>query len=352
MQYQLKALCKKLGVTFSGNGALLLTHVCGLDSLSSGGVAYLSNTSAVARAATPSDVAKLINEGLKGIATDNIAIVVSPEIHSDSHNLIHTDDPLALHAKIALMLHPLPAASGAIHASAVIGNRVVIGKNVTIDAGVVLYDDVSIGDNTVLRAGVVIMHGVSIGEDTYCYPNVVVRDGCRIGNRVTLHPCAVIGADGHGYFQRDGKNIKNPQVGIAIIEDDVEVGACTTIDRGRMNDTIVRAGTKLDNQIQIAHNAEIGANSLISAQCAIGGSAKTGSNLIMGGQAAIKDHVTVGSNVSVAARGVITSNVGDGVVIGGMPGRPMNEWIKTQAYINRLDGLYEKVRKLEQALRE
>ncbi len=352
MSYRLKELCKKLGVSFSGNGELELTHVCGLDGLGAGGVAYLSNTSSVARASTPADVARLINEGLKGIDSDNLAIVVSKEVQSDSHNLIHTDDPQALHGQIALLLHPHPKSSREIHPSVVIGMNTEIGKNVTMDAGVVVYDDVKIGDNTVLRAGVVVMHGVTIGKDSYLYPNVVVRDGCKIGDRVILHPCAVIGADGHGYFQREGKNIKNPQVGIAIIEDDVDVGSCATVDRGRMSDTIVRQGAKLDNQVQIAHNADVGANALISAHCAIGGSAKIGHNLIMGGQAAIKDHVTVGNNVTVMARAAITCNTADGEVIGGFPGRPQKQWMKSQANINRLDELYEKVRKLEQMLKE
>ena len=191
------------------------------------------------------------------------------------------------------------------------------------------------------------MSEVVIGSDCILYPNVVVQDRSNIGNRVIIQSGAIIGSDGHGYFQRKGVNYKIPQIGIVCIEDDVEVGACTTIDRARFHKTVIKQGSKLDNQVQIAHNVTVGEQALISAQSAVGGSVKAGHHLIMGGQSGIRDNVQIGNNVTAVARAVITSNTQDNEVLGGMPGRPVNQWRKLQSLINRLGELFERVRKLE-----
>jgi UDP-3-O-[3-hydroxymyristoyl] glucosamine N-acyltransferase len=175
----------------------------------------------------------------------------------------------------------------------------------------------------------------------------VVQDKCQIGNRVIIQSGAVIGSDGHGYFQREGVNLKIPQLGIVQIEDDVEVGACTTIDRARFHTTVIKQGSKLDNQVQIAHNVSVGEQALISAQTAVGGSVKAGHHLILGGQSGIRDNVQVGNNVTAVARAVITANTQDNEVLGGMPGRPVNQWRQLQSLINRLGELFDRVRKLE-----
>jgi len=211
----------------------------------------------------------------------------------------------------------------------------------------VIYEGVKIGDNTTLHAGVVIMSEVVIGSDCTFYPNVVVQDRCEIGNRVNIQSGTVIGSDGHGYFQREGVNHKIPQLGIVCIEDDVEIGACTTIDRARFHTTVIKQGSKLDNQVQIAHNVSVGEQALISAQSAVGGSVKAGHHLILGGQSGIRDNVQVGNNVTAVARAVITANTQDNEVMGGMPGRPVSQWRKLQSLINRLGELFERVRKLE-----
>ena len=191
------------------------------------------------------------------------------------------------------------------------------------------------------------MSEVVIGSDCILYPNVVVHDRSNIGSRVIIQSGAIIGSDGHGYFQRKGVNYKIPQIGIVCIEDDVEVGACTTIDRARFHKTIIKQGSKLDNQVQIAHNVTVGEQALISAQSAVGGSVKAGHHLILGGQSGIRDNVQIGNNVTAVARAVITSNTQDNEVLGGMPGRPVNQWRKLQSLITRLGELFERVRKLE-----
>ncbi|MGA1153462.1 MAG: UDP-3-O-(3-hydroxymyristoyl)glucosamine N-acyltransferase [bacterium] len=201
-----------------------------------------------------------------------------------------------------------------------------------------------------IHAGCVLMTDAVIGENCEIFPKAVVQEDCIIGDRVILQSGSVIGADGHGYFQREGVNQKIPQVGRVVIEDDVEIGANTTVDRARFTDTVIKAGSKIDNQVQIAHNVVIGEHALISAQSAIGGSATIGHHLIMGGQTGIRDNVQVGNHVTAVARSVITSNIADKEVVGGMPSRPVSQWRKTQALIHRLEELFDRLKKVESRL--
>jgi UDP-3-O-[3-hydroxymyristoyl] glucosamine N-acyltransferase len=194
------------------------------------------------------------------------------------------------------------------------------------------------------------MPDTNIGKDCILYPNVVIREKCNIGDRVIIHPGAVIGADGFGFFQRDGINLKIPQVGEVIIEDDVEIGACSTIDRGRLEKTIVRQGSKIDNQVQIAHNVEVGAHSLISGQSAIGGSTKIGHHLVLGGQSGIRDNIKVGNNVTVAARGAVSTTTKNNAVLGGSPAIDFEKWRRNVALLNSLESLHERVKQLEELL--
>jgi len=352
MACTLKELSERLGVSFSGNGDLVLTHACGLDNLSPGGVGYITDPKGLASVPLPSGAGTVrkVSSGIEDITADQVAMVVSPEVQSPFHNLIFYKDPLALHVQITNYLHPQPVPEQVTHPTAVVGKNVVLGKDVTLDANVVLCDNVKIGDNTIIRAGVVLMPDTTIGKDCILYPNVVIREKCHIGDRVIIHPGAVIGADGFGFFQRDGINVKIPQVGEVIIEDDVEIGACSTIDRGRLENTIVRQGSKIDNQVQIAHSVEVGAHSLISGQSAIGGSTKTGHHLILGGQSGIRDNIKVGNHVTVAARGAVSTRTKDNVVLGGSPAIEIEKFRRIVVFLNSLETLYERVKRLEELL--
>ena len=349
----LKKLAEKLGLEFSGNADLQITHVCGLDSLQKGGLAYLTSPDGLASVPVPAGMSRHAGISVDEINSSQVALIVSPEVKHDEHNLIFSEDPLATHVEAAKLLHSVtPEIPGlsykkGIHSSACVSKGVKLGKNVKVGPKSVIYEGVKIGDNTTLHAGVVIMSEVVIGSDCTFYPNVVVQDRCEIGNRVIIQSGAVIGSDGHGYFQREGVNHKIPQLGIVCIEDDVEIGACTTIDRARFHTTVIKQGSKLDNQVQIAHNVSVGKQALISAQTAVGGSVKAGHHLILGGQSGIRDNVQVGNNVTAVARAVITANTQDSEVMGGMPGRPVSQWRKLQSLINRLGELFERVRKLE-----
>jgi UDP-3-O-[3-hydroxymyristoyl] glucosamine N-acyltransferase len=353
MTYSVAELSKLLDLNFSGNGDTQIDHACGIDNIKSGGLAYITNPSELANLPTPKGIFDSRQTDLNQIqSTEGSAIIVPIDARAEPHTLIYSDDPIFHHAKATELLHKTTAISHSLHPQATLGKDVVLGEGVTIDAQVVIYDNVTVGNNTIIRAGTVIMDNCIIGEDCLIYPNVSLRENCRIGNRVIIHPGAVLGADGYGYFQRSGKNFKLPQIGGVIIEDDVEIGACTTIDRARFEQTIIGRGSKLDNLVHIAHNVKLGEDSLITAQSGIAGSTSTGHHLIMGGQSGIRDNLKIGDNVTLLARTLVTSKTDDHTTVAGMPSRPIRVWRQIQALINNLDGLFERIKVVEKRIQD
>ncbi|MBU2643857.1 UDP-3-O-(3-hydroxymyristoyl)glucosamine N-acyltransferase, partial [bacterium] len=275
------------------------------------------------------------------------AIIVPHGLNNPALNLIYSNDPIKHHIETTKLLHDPPGHSCSIHPDASVSEKATIGDGVTIDARSVIYEHVSIGKNTIIRAGVVIMANTGIGQDSLIYPNVTIRENCQIGDRVIIHAGAVIGADGFGYYQREGINLKIPQIGRVVIGDDVEIGAGTTIDRARFGETIIGSGSKLDNLIHVAHNVQLGEHALIAAQSGIAGSVKIGHHLMMGGQSGIRDNLKIGNGVTLFARTLITSKTDDHEIVAGMPSRPIKVWRQIQALINSLDNLFERVKRLE-----
>lgn len=210
-----------------------------------------------------------------------------------------------------------------------IGKNVKLGKNVRIYPQVYVGDNVTIGDNTVIKAG------------------VKIYDGCKIGNRCILHSGCVIGADGFGFAPKGDVYEKIPQLGIVVIEDDVEIGANTTIDRATFGQTLIKQGTKLDNLIQIAHNVELGRNNVIAAQAGVAGSAKIGDNNQIGGQVGVAGHLKIGDRNQIGAQAGIPKSVGDGNRLIGYPAVDLKDFAKSIVHIKNLSGLYDRVRKLE-----
>lgn len=239
-----------------------------------------------------------------------------------------------------------------IHPSAVLGKEVVVGRDVSIGACAVLDHNIEIGDRTVIGAGCFIGKDVKVGEDVLIYPNVTLREGTRIGNRVIIHSGTVVGSDGFGYETVDGFHHKISQVGIVVLEDDVELGANVTVDRARFGKTLIKKGTKIDNLVQVAHNVEIGEHGMIVAQVGISGTTKIGNHVTVGGQAAFVGHIEVGDNVIVAARSGVSKDVPSGAILWGSPALPIQEEKRNLAYIRRLGKLFEKVKELEQKIEE
>jgi len=222
-----------------------------------------------------------------------------------------------------------------------------IGENVEISPGVYIGYDVEIGENTKIYPNVVIMEGSKIGKNCIIYPNVTIREACIIGDNVILQPGAVIGSDGFGYIKIEGKNKKLEQIGRVIIENDVELGANTAVDRGAIGDTIIKKGTKIDNLVHIAHNDIIGENCLIIAQVGISGSVEIGNNTTIAGQTGVAGHLKIGNNVTIAAKSGVTNDIPDNMKVSGYPVRNHTEDLKIKVAAGKLPEIIKKVKELE-----
>jgi UDP-3-O-[3-hydroxymyristoyl] glucosamine N-acyltransferase len=321
MKLSLEQLCKKLSLSYSGNGKLIIDHVCGHNSINSHGIAYCTRKKDLNTIDMPEDA----------------AIVAPSGTIAEGKNLIYSEYPLETHVEIARLFYKPPYAAGAVHPAAVLAQDVFLGRNVTIDANVTIYNNVNIGDNTIIRAGTVIMEGSVIGKDCIIDPNVTICERSNIGNRVIINGGAVIGAADLGFYQKDGIHIRIPQVGQVILEDDVEVGPGTVIDRGRLENTIVRKGCKLDAHVLISHNVDLGQHSMIIGQSAIAGSTKTGHHFTAAGQSGVVGHLRIGDNVTLGARGVITKDTPDNIALAGFPAVPHIRWKRNLIILNRID---------------
>lgn len=268
--------------------------------------------------------------------------------------LIRVDDPYAVLSKLleyaSQAMTPQPvgieqpsfiAAGVEVPEDAYIGAFAYIAEGVKLGKGVKIYPQAYIG------------HGVTIGDNTIIYPGAKIYHGCRIGARCIIHAGVVIGADGFGFAPLpDGTYHKIPQIGIVTIEDDVEIGANTTVDRATMGTTLVGRGTKLDNLIQAAHNTEIGSNTVIAAQAGIAGSTKIGDNCMIGGQVGFSGHIHVGNRVQIGAQSGIPNDLADGSRVMGYPAVPLGDFARQSVYIKRLGQLFSRVADLEKSLKK
>ncbi len=237
-----------------------------------------------------------------------------------------------------------------VHPSAVIGDKVVLGDRVSIQANAVIEDDVTIGSGTVIGAGSYIGAESKIGDDCLIYANVVVRERAIIGNRVILQPGAVIGSDGFGYEMDQGKHVKIAQIGYVELGNDVEIGANTTIDRGRFGRTWIGEGTKIDNLVQIAHNVVVGPHSIIVAQTGISGSTTLGRYVTLAGQVGTVGHITIGDKATVTAQAGVSKDVPPGAVVAGHHAIPLKESLRQEAMVRRLPELVKRVQELEEKI--
>ena len=232
-----------------------------------------------------------------------------------------------------------------------ISEEATVGENCYVGDFAVVERGAKIGDNVQIYPQCYIGDNVTIGEGTKLYPGVKIYEGCRIGKNCILHAGAVIGADGFGFAPReDGTFAKIPQLGIVILEDNVEIGANTCIDRAKTDATIVHSGVKLDNLIQLGHNVEVGANTVMSAQVGIAGTTKVGSNCFIAGQVGIADHITVGNGVKIGSKSGIDKSVADGEIRFGYPALPGVQYHRSFAVFRQLPDMAYTLRKLEKAV--
>jgi UDP-3-O-[3-hydroxymyristoyl] glucosamine N-acyltransferase len=243
-------------------------------------------------------------------------------------------------------LYREPEARPGIHATATIGRGARIDAGVSIAAGAVIGEGCVIGEGTMVGANVVVGDGVEIGASCKLFPNVVVYSGSRLGDRVAIHSGSVIGSDGFGYVYRDNAHQKVPHVGRCVIQNDVEIGANTTIDRGSISDTVIGAGTKIDNLVQIAHNVRVGRLCLIVAQAGIAGSTVLDDGVVIGGQVGLGGHITIGKGARVAAQGGVFGDIPAGETWSGYPARPHKEALRAQAALFKLSKIMRPLERL------
>ncbi|WDE97994.1 UDP-3-O-(3-hydroxymyristoyl)glucosamine N-acyltransferase [Lentisphaera profundi] len=261
---------------------------------------------------------------------------------------VSCEDPSASFTKIAdHFAPPIIEYTPGIDSTAHIGQNTTIGENVYIGPGAIIMDGASIDDNSVICANAYVGHHVTIGAYSILYPNSAVRERCEVGQRVILHSSCVIGSDGFGFIPGKDGHKKIPQVGIVQLQDDVEVGSCTTIDRARFGKTIIGEGTKLDNLIQIGHNVIIGKHCFIVSLVAIAGSVQIGNFVTIAGQAGISGHLQIGDGCTIMGKAGVTRDLKPGEVVMGMPATSRREFIADRIQLRKISKLEKRLKELE-----
>lgn len=275
------------------------------------------------------------------------ALLVSEGESFPGRTLLPCANPYAAFAKALRLFHPEAPAPPGIHASAVVDAGSLIASTASVGACAVVGAGASIGERSAIGAGSVIGKGCVIGEDCTLHPRVVLYDGTLIGDRVILHSGCVVGSDGFGYAQEGGTHVKIPQVGRVVIEDDVEIGANTTVDRGALEETRIGRGSKIDNLVQVGHNVVLGAGCILVAQSGISGSTALGAGVVIAGQSGAVGHIRIGDGAKVGAKSAVTKDVPPGGFVTGHPAQDHRLWLRERALVGKLDHVLERLKALE-----
>ena len=332
---RLSELAKHLDCPYKGKGTTPITGVSSLEEADKGDLVFLSK----AKFRKQLDCIKA-----------SAAIIPAGETYDRIPVILSENPQLSFIKAVEYFFQPEKPEPG-IHSLSYISPTAKIEKNVSVGAFAFIGDDVEIGAGSVIYPSVTIYPRTRLGQGCTIHSHVSIREDTTIGKRVIVHNGAVIGSDGYGYIQDKRKvHIKIPQTGVVVIEDDVEIGANTAIDRATLGKTIIRKGTKIDNLVQIAHNVEIGKNVILVAQTGIAGSSKIGNKVIAGGQVGISDHVEIGDNVILAAKTGVTKSVPAGSVVAGIPHLDISEWRKAWVSIHHLYDLLKEIKKLKKKI--
>ncbi len=329
--YTVSQLAEAVGGKLRGNGSATIRGVGDVSEAGPDQATWVSRGKYVERIAASRAGAVLVPEGF---GETPMPAILCPNIER------------GVAALFAAFAPPVSRPAPGIHATAVIHPRARIGENPSIGPHVVIDEGVTMGDRCVIHAGVFIGRDTSVGEGCEFWPNVVIRDGCRIGSRVTIHSCSVIGADGFGYYFDQGRHNKIPHIGGVVIEDDVEIGACTCVDRSKFGATVIGQGTKIDNQVQVAHNVRIGRHGILVGQSGIAGSSRLGDSCVLGGRAVVLDNVAVGDRVTLAASAIADKDIPPGLVLSGNPAQEHRDELRERAHLRRLPKLIEQLKDL------
>ncbi len=334
--HSLADLAALLDARLIGDGDVQITGVAGI------------------REARPGDVTFLVNPRYESYLVDTRAsavLVAEPRMGCAIPQLLSSDPYIAFLRCVKIFRQERPRPPVGVHPTAVVGEGVTLGEGVSIGPYAVIEEGAVLGDGAVVMAHSYVGHRARLGKDAFLFPQVVVREECVLGDRVVIHSGTIIGADGFGYAKDGGIYHKVPQVGNVALDDDVEIGANTCVDRATTGTTRIGKGSKIDNLVQIGHNVQTGENVIVAAMSGIAGSTRVGSNVTIGAQAGVNGHIEIGEGATVATRGGVTKSVAPGIVVSGVfPARPHGVERRIQASIAKLPQLVAKLNGLEQRL--
>jgi len=333
---KLRELAQWVDGTVIGDGEIEISGVAAVEEARAGEITFIAN---------PKYLPKLSQ-------TNASAIIVSKEVTQADKPLLCVTNPYLAFGKILTLFSQKPYQPKGIDSNAWISPTARLGKDLTLYPFVYIGDRCSIGDRVTLYPGVSVGGDSSIGEDSILHPNVSIYSGTIIGRRVILHSGVVVGSDGFGYVKEGKKNVKIPQVGTVEIEDDVEIGANTTIDRATLGKTIIRRGVKIDNLVQVAHNVTIGEDSIIVAQVGISGSTKIGNNVTLAGQVGVVGHIEIGDNVMVGAQAGVTHDLPADQGYVGSPALPHREFLRAITVFPKLPEMRKILIEIEKRLKK
>ncbi len=326
----LKALAERLGGSPEGDPEKLIEGIAPIEKAGEGETSFIAN----------SKYLKYVQASRAG------AIIIDKKTLLEGKNLIRVADPYFAFFQCLQLFYPqTPLYEPGIHPSASLDPSVKLGKSVAIRQSVVIEKNTRIGDGVIIAPQVFIGADCEIGEGTLIHARVCIRERTMIGKRVIIQSGAVIGGDGFGYVQKEGVWCKIPQVGNVVIEDDVEIGANTTIDRAVLGSTIIGRGTKLDNLVMVAHNVTIGEHSAVAAQAGFSGSTKVGHHALVGGQAGFAGHLQIGNHAVIIAQSGVTKDLPDDSIVSGFFARPHRDELRIAAYLKELPELIPRIRK-------
>ena len=340
MEFTAKQIAGMIGGRVEGDENATINTFAKIEEGKPGAISFLSNPKYTHYVYDTQSSVVLINED----------VVLEKPVTA---TLIRVKNAYESVAKLLQLYESMKPRKTGIEPQAYISEKATIGENVYIGAFAYIADGAVIGDGTQIYPHTVVGEGVTVGEKCTLYPHVTVYQGCKLGNNVTIHAGSVIGADGFGFAPSTEGYDKIPQIGIVVIEDNVEIGANTCIDRSTMGQTVIHKGVKLDNLIQVAHNCEIGENTVMSAQVGLAGSTKVGSWCMVGGQAGFSGHIQVADRTFVGAQcGVIKNTRGNGESLIGSPAMDPKMFFKAKAIYSKLPDMYRQIAALERELEE
>jgi len=334
--YPLGQLAALVDGVVEGDGSVTITGVSNLEEAQAGHIAHIAEP-------------HLLPQGEDSGAS---ALIVPPNARSTRKPIIITEDPRLAFSRVLELFAPERRLPEGIHPRALVGKHASIGEGAAIGAGAVVSDNAVIGEDVIIHPLAYIGYEVSIGSDSEIHPHVYIGDRVSIGRGVIIHGGAVVGGDGFGYLQTPQGHQKIPQIGTVIIEDDVEIGANCTVDRATVAATRIGRGTKIDDQVHVAHNVVIGENGLLCGQVGIAGSARIGNNVMMGGQVGINDHIKICDNAVIGGGAKVYGDITEPGVYSGTPARPHQERLRTVALQHRLPDLLDRIKQLEARLAE